>query len=191
LCHRFLSNPTFLLLLLTIDRDLAEKVRFQGCPCGGRLHTANYPRKPRGGPSCPEPGFSLRLSFCCDVDGCRCRSTPPSVRFLGRRVYLGVMVVLMTAMRQGPSPRGYAVLQERFGVDRRTLERWQAWWKEAFPESRFWKAARARFAGLPAPKEFPRVLVLVFKAESAERMGSLLRFLSPIAGSARFELQAF
>jgi hypothetical protein len=31
--------------------------------------------------------------------------TPPSVRFLGRKVSLGAVVILMSAMRQGPTPR--------------------------------------------------------------------------------------
>jgi len=31
--------------------------------------------------------------------------TPPSTRFLGRRIYLGIIVVLATAMQQGPAPR--------------------------------------------------------------------------------------
>ncbi len=191
MCHRFLSSPSFLLLLLAIDRELAEKARSAGCSCGGTLHSANYPRKPRGGPPCPDPTFSLRLSFCCDVDGCRCRSTPPSVRFLGRKVYLGVMVVLITAMRQGPTPKGYAELRDRFGIDRRTIARWQAWWKEFFPKTHFWKSGKARFARLPSPAEFPHTLVLLFEAESGERMAALLRFLSPLGGSRRFELQVF
>jgi hypothetical protein len=191
LCHRILFNPNFLLLLLDIDRDLAERARSEGCPCGGRLHAANYPRKPRGGTACPDPDFALRLSFCCDVDGCRCRSTPPSVRFLGQRIYLGVMVVLITAMRQGPSARGTAVLQKRFGVDRRTIARWQSWWTEIFPASRFWKVARARCAPLAKPTELPRTIVEAFRAESMERMAALLRFLSPLGGSRRFELQVF
>jgi hypothetical protein len=191
LCHRFLSSPNFLLLLLAIDRDLAEKVRNLGCPCGGRLHAANYPRKPRGGPSCADPTFSLRLSFCCDVDDCRCRSTPPSVRFLGRKIYLGVMVVLITAMRQGPTPKGSALLQKRFGVDRRTIARWQAWWRDVFPRTKFWTVARARCVVPAVPAEFPRTIVERFLAESGERMAALLRFLSPMSGSSRFQLQGF
>jgi len=113
------------------------------------------------------------------------------VRFLGRKVYLGVMVVLITAMRQGPTPRGYAVLRERFGADRRTIARWQRWWQETFAVSKFWQAARARFASLPEPTEYPGTLVLLFEAESAEHMAVLLRFLSPIGASSRLELQAF
>jgi len=189
LCHRFLSSPRFFLFLLAIDRDLAEKARSEGCSCGGTLHAANYPRKPRGGPPCPDPEFSLRLSFCCDVDGCRCRCTPPSVRFLGRKVYLGVVVLLITAMRQGPTPKGYAELRDRFGADRRTIARWQAWWKKTFPATRFWKVAKARFARLPSPAKFPQTLILLFRAESGERMAALLRFLSPLGGSRQFELQ--
>lgn len=189
MCHRFLSSPRFFLFLLAIDRDLAEKARSEGCSCGGTLHAANYPRKPRGGPPCPDPEFSLRLSFCCDVDGCRCRCTPPSVRFLGRKVYLGVVVLLITAMRQGPTPKGYAELRDRFGADRRTIARWQAWWKKTFPATRFWKVAKARFARLPSPAKFPQTLILLFRAESGERMAALLRFLSPLGGSRQFELQ--
>jgi hypothetical protein len=191
LCHQFLSDPRFHCLLLDIDRDVAEKLREKGCSCGGRLHAAHYPRKPRGGPVCPDPDFSRRLSFCCDADGCRSRATPPSVRFLGPKVYLGVLVVLITALRQGATPRGYAELKARFGADRRTIARWQEWWQETFKRSRFWRAARARFASLPEPTVFPRTLLLLFRARSAERMARLLKFLSPISASGRLQMQAF
>jgi hypothetical protein len=191
LCHPFLSDPRFLVVLLGIDRDLAEALRAKGCPCGGHLHKANYPRKPRGGPECSDPEVSLRFSFSCDTDGCRMRATPPSVRFLGRKVYLGVLVVLITAMRQGPTRRGYAELKAHFGADRRTIERWQRWWKEVFASSKFWQSARARIASLPEPLEFPRALVLVFQAESPERAVDLLEFLSPITASSRLKMQAF
>ena len=119
------------------------------------------------------------------------RATAPSVRFLGRKVYLGVLVVLITAMRQGPTRRGYAELKERFGVDRRTIVRWQMWWKEVFASSPFWRSARARIASLPKPREIPRALVLVFRAESREHMKDLLKFLSPITASSRLKMQAF
>lgn len=191
MCHRFLYSQRFLVVLLAIDRDLAETLRAKGCTCGGHLHKANYPRKPRGGPECSDPEFSLRFSFCCDTDGCRMRATAPSVRFLGRKVYLGVLVVLITAMRQGPTRRGYAELKERFGVDRRTIVRWQMWWKEVFASSPFWRSARARIASLPKPREIPRALVLVFRAESREHMKDLLKFLSPITASSRLKMQAF
>ena len=85
----------------------------------------------------PEPQC-LRLSFCCDRDGCRKRVTPPSVRFLGRMVYLGAVVIVISAMRQGPSPRRVRELSARFGADRRTIARWQVFWREHFPPISAW-----------------------------------------------------
>jgi hypothetical protein len=67
--------------------------------------------------------------------------TPPSVRFLGPKVYLGAIVILISAMRQGPTPRRVRELSTRFGVDRRTIARWQVFWRERFPNTPFWKIA--------------------------------------------------
>ena len=46
--HDLPRTARFWSFLFAIDQDLAETTRKQGCPCGGRLHCANYPRKPRG-----------------------------------------------------------------------------------------------------------------------------------------------
>ena len=142
--HDLPRDARFWSFLFTIDQDLAETTRKQGCPCGGRLHRANYPRKPRGDADQIPKQQRIRLSFCCDRDGCRKRVTPPSVRFLGRKVYLGAVVILISAMRQGPSPRRVRELSKRFGVDRRTIARWQVFWRDHFPQTPFWKVARAR-----------------------------------------------
>ena len=47
------------------------------------------------------PEHRERFSFCCAADGCRKRETPASLRFLGRKVFLGAMVVLISAMQSG------------------------------------------------------------------------------------------
>jgi len=70
------------------------------------------------------------------------------VRFLGRKVYLGAIVVLISAMRQGPTPRRVRELSERFGADETTIARWQTFWREHFPQTPFWKVARASFITL-------------------------------------------
>jgi hypothetical protein len=76
-------------LLLACDADLAEAARAGRCAlCGGALHSACYPRKPRGRPCRLGPEHDRRFSFCCAVDSCRSRATPPSLRFLGRKVHL-------------------------------------------------------------------------------------------------------
>jgi hypothetical protein len=86
----------FLSLLVELDERITEQVRQAGCArCGGRLDRADYGRKPRGGAAGPgAEAWAKRLSLCCSREGCRRRSTPPSVRFLGRKVYVEVAVLL-------------------------------------------------------------------------------------------------
>ena len=129
MCHALLQDPKFLTLLLRIDHEFAAQCRADGCPCGGDLHRADYPRKPRGCPRSMRGAYSSRLSFCCAV--CRKRSTSLSVRFLGRRVYLALAVVLVSGSRSASTPTGVRLGAE-LGVARQTLQRWQAWWIEQF-----------------------------------------------------------
>jgi len=180
--HDLPRDASFWFFLFSIDQDLAQDIQRRGCACGGRLHRADYPRKPRGGPDDLPAGYFRRLSFCCDREGCRKRVTPPSVRFLGRKVYLGVVVVLVSAMRQGPTPRAARELSKRFGADRRTIARWQVFWREHFPETAFWKVARARLVPVVKIVTLPRSLVESFlvTGDSRQSWGRLLRFLSPI-----------
>ena len=135
--HDLLRDASFWSFLFTVDEDLARSTSKEGCPCGGRLHRANYPRQPRGGPDDLPKEYCYRLSFCCDRDGCRKRVTPPSARFLGRKVYLGAVVILVAAMRQGPTPRRICELSRLFDADRRTIARWQVFWREHFPRRPF------------------------------------------------------
>jgi hypothetical protein len=169
-------------VLFAIDQDLAETTREQGCSCGGRLHSADYLRSPRGIPGKLPECLRIRLSFCCDRDGCRKRTTPPSVRFLGRKVYLGAIVILISAMRQGPSPRRVRELSARFGVDRQTIARWQVFWREHFPQTHFWKIARARLVPAVEIISLPFSLLNAFLTRHHRCRGwtLLLRFLAPI-----------
>ena len=136
IAHELHRSGSFWAFLLSIDKDLAECARQKGCSCGGRLHCANYPRAPRGGPDHLPEEYRCRFSFCCDRDGCRRRMTPPSVRFLGRKVYLGAMVILISAMRQGPTPRRVRELSTLFGADGATIARWQAFCATTFRRPR-------------------------------------------------------
>jgi hypothetical protein len=89
--------------------------------------------------------YETRLSFCCAADGCRCRHTPPSVRFLGRKVYLGTMVVLLTALQHGLTDKRRRALVEQLDIPPQTLARWRRWWREVFPASRCWQAEMGLF----------------------------------------------
>lgn len=166
-----------------IDVDLAATAREAGCWCGGVLHSANYTRKPRGGPVGPVglgAGYDLRWSFCCALDGCRSRTTPPSVRFLGRKVYLGAVVVVANILRHGVTRWRAERLRALLGVSERTLRRWHTFWKRTFAQSTFWKQAKAHLAQPVAASELPGGLLDCFAGNAATKLERLLYFLRPI-----------
>jgi len=180
--HELPRHASFWAFLFSVDQDLAEQARQKKCPCGGCLHRANYPRKPRGGGDDLPAEYGCRLSFCCQREGCRKRVTPSSVRFLGRKVYLGAVVVLVAAMRQGPSPRRVRELSRLFGADRHTIARWRTFWDEQFPQTPFWKAARGRLVPTVAIIALPLALLEAFHrtGDPCQDWRRLLEFLAPI-----------
>lgn len=175
-CQNQLADQQLHQLLEKVDLDLAEQAHQQGCLfCGGKLHRADYDRKPRGGPE-----WDYRYSFCCAQEGCRRRRTPESVRFMGRRVYAGLIVVLVSAMVHGLKPERVVRLRQALGIDRRTLERWHQWWRVTLVESSFWRAARARFMPPLCQRTLPWSLCLRFQVERRDRFLELLKFLAPL-----------
>lgn len=185
MCQELLGDTRLVRLLARMDEDLAAQAQAEGCACGGRLHRARYPRKPRGSPADVDALLAWRHSFCCAREGCRRRKTPISVRFLGRRVYLGVVVLLATACEGGLTRRRVAALRERFGVSERTLRRWRTWWRETFPRTRFWRTARAGFVPPVAVGALPTSLVERFAgADERERVIRMLAFLGPLSAGA-------
>jgi hypothetical protein len=175
-----LSDASFLDLLYAFDLDLAAKAQAERCPvCGGALHWASYWRKPRGvlAAACAE--FCRRFSFCCAVRDCRKRLTPPSLRFLGPKVYLAIAVILLTAMRQRATGD-----RQPPPADRRTLGRWRRWWRTTFAEGAFWRAAKAAFMPPADAADLPAVLLDRFIGGAKQKILALLKFLAPITGGA-------
>lgn len=184
MCHALISDIKFFQQLVQIDRDLAEQARLQGCPCGGVLHQAHFPRKPR---SCLREvldDFSSRFSFCCDR--CRRRVTPPSVRFLGRRVHLALAVVLLSD--RGPSP-ATTRLAHTLAVSTRTVQRWRQWWREQFPRTDLWQALCSRFMPPVDLSALPGALLARFTGMPEEAMLRLLRFLTPLTCTSQITLK--
>jgi hypothetical protein len=136
--EELLGDIGFYRLLLRFDEDLAAATRALGCwRCGKALHVADFRRKPRGVPPGLGERYRERFSFCCVDRQCRKRRTCPSLRFLSRKVYLAAVVVLVSALRCGSTPRRLRYLQELVGVSRRTILRWRLWWSEVFTETPF------------------------------------------------------
>ena len=180
-----LADAKFHEQLLVFDRDLAASARAARCwLCGGALHAASYDRKPRGCPAglCRE--YTKRFSFCCAVDGCRKRTTPASLRFLGRHVYLATVVTLISALMLGTTPARLARLSVIPGLDRRTLARWRSWWRSTFTDRPFAAFARAALVPPVDIAALPASLLERFAGDVTERLIALLRFLGPLSGGA-------
>jgi len=191
--HELPRGASFWLFLFSIDQDLAESARQRTCSCGGRLHRADYPRQPRGGPDDLPEEYQRRFSFCCEREGCRKRMTPASVRFLGRKVYLAATVILISAMRQGPTPRRVRELCKLSGADRRTISRWLLFWREHFARTPFWKVARGRLVPVIEIVALPLSLLEAFSRtdDACQDWGRLLKFLSPITITGGSAIETF
>lgn len=150
----------YLAALGEIDAERARRVQLEGCAqCGGALDRADYPRKPRGDLGEAADAYTRRLSLCCRVEGCRSRATPPSLRFLGRKVYFAALVVIASAIGRDTQLVGRGRVREVKGVPVRTVRRWLVWWQTVFALSAFWTEAKALFASPVAIERLPASLL--------------------------------
>ena len=163
------ESDKFIEALVRTDIEEAEKVRKQRCECGGRLHRANYPRKARGVPDKWADHFSQRYSFCCAERKCRKRRTPPSVRFMWRRVYIAMVVIACSAQ---------CATDKVEEVPVRTVGRWKRWFQEAFTQTDFWRGEKARFMPPVREEELPRSLVERFPGDALEKVCQTVTFLA-------------
>jgi len=178
--HELLSDEKFSAILFEVDEGLSGGERERGCSrCSGPLHRADYPRKARGLAEAVVGRFERRFSFCCGR--CRKRQTPPSVRFLGRRVYaavavlVGALIALAVALAEAA----------RFtGARARTVARWLGFFQRELQATRFWGAARGAFSPPPPALGMPATLVEHFAfAAPRDRLLGVLKFMTPITVS--------
>jgi hypothetical protein len=136
-----------------------------------------------GAPPPASPGarageiLNRRRSFCCRREGCRHRRTPPSLVFLGRRVYLAVTIVLsawrsaVTALPPASPPRW-------------TLRRWLAWFATELPVTTWFTTVRARMSAPMEPGErLPGALLarLLPHLDVAAAITATLRLMAPLS----------
>ncbi len=103
-----------------------------------------------------------------------------SVRFLGRRVYLSLVVVLLST-RRGGSTASKAKLSNMLAIPARTISRWRTWWADSFPVTGLWQAHCARFMPPVDTDQLPASLIARFSGAAAESMTRLLAFLIPLS----------
>ncbi|MDE2974888.1 MAG: helix-turn-helix domain-containing protein [Gemmatimonadota bacterium] len=177
--HSILSNARVWDFLKQVDAAEAERCRAAGCPrCGGALHSATYPRKPHGLAADLRDDVR-RFSLCCSV--CRRRVKPPSVRFFGRRFYVGALFLLVSALALAGGVR-LQTIARRWGIPVSTLKRWRRWWLEAFPVTREWQAKRGELALPPAVPPLRWLLRIVRGGSLRSRLVRSLVWLMPWTG---------
>jgi len=170
-----LQKSALFQLLHTVDVDLAEKARESGCPhCDdGVLHYARYERQPRGGPDDLPDEICIRQGLCCAT--CRRRVLPASVLFMGRRVYWGVVVLLVVALRQNREDSvSVRKLSQTLGVARSTIWEWMEWFRETFPTTAGWKSQRDR-RGADLDRDRPMAWLLARLRERLDDAATLVQ----------------
>jgi hypothetical protein len=166
-----------------VDAAIVASVAVGGCArCGGRLDRGDYARKPRGGLFAVAGEASVRrYSLCCSREGCRKRATPPSVRFLGRRVYLGAAVVVASvfAMRF----KAARAIRRAAGIPARTTRRWLSWWRGAFTATGVFVALSSRLVPAVSKDDLPLSVLQRISGCPIDRVRCLLERLSPLTTS--------
>jgi hypothetical protein len=187
LWHDFEFEAKFLAALVEIDAEYARKVQQGGCGhCEGPLDRADYPRKPRGDLGEAAEAYARRASFCCRRDGCRRRATPPSLRFLGRKVYVAVVVVVASAAGRQMGLAGRRDVRRVHEVPVRTVRRWLGWWQTVFALGAFWTEAKAFFATPLDVAQLPASLLARFAEAGTAALMKMLQFIAPVTtGSVR------
>jgi hypothetical protein len=172
---KIVAAASFWSQLVEIDLQFQRDVIARGCPrCGGPLHVADHPRKPRGVPDEFASDWSKRCNTCCGR--CRRRCLPPSVRFLGRKVYAAAIVILATM---------HALV---CGATRRTHGRWTAWWTQVVPTTAWWRQVRALLARPVDCALLPGMLLERYEPEpgvhSAEALVGMMVAMGPLTTNA-------
>jgi len=104
--------------------------------------------------------------------------------FWAGRVYFGAAIVL-SVMDKALTTERLAKLKQLLGVDRRTVRRWQRWWRESFPRTAVWSVERGRLMPPVDESALPGSLVERFAGGLHEQLISVLRFVLPLTtGSA-------
>lgn len=183
--HGIWPDVKFFLTLVEADKAIVEQVQAKGCPCGGRLHRADYMRKPRGLMIDVDPAHCRRFSLCCSREGCRARTCPPSVRFMNRKVYAAILIVLSCVahcqerITMEPS-RAATNIGQIFDVSRRVLVRWSTYFTTILPALLGFRAEGGRF--LPPLDEslLPLTLLERFSGGLHDQLMQTLWFIAHV-----------
>ena len=165
--------------LTAIDEAILARAGSEACRfCGGPLHRGDYMRKPRGGLlAAAAEEFARRFSLCCGREGCRRRATPPSVRFLGRRIYVGAIVIIASVVALAQAT---TIAKRTTGVPTRTTRRWQRWWRGPFVATPVFVEMTGRLVPAVERRTLPSSVLERLGGSTSARVRRLLGWLAPL-----------
>ena len=102
------------------------------------------------------------------------------MRFLGRRVYFGAVVVLISSFLAGGT-WSLQKLSEAYGPSRRTLIRWRRWWSRTFASSATFRELRGRLMPPPDTGALPHSLLAGVAGNAKEKLFAVLAALRPLS----------
>ncbi|MEJ7729173.1 MAG: hypothetical protein WKG00_36545 [Polyangiaceae bacterium] len=177
--------------LVAVDEAIRARVAAGGCEhCGGPLHRSDYDRKPRGGQMAAGAElFVRRFSLCCGREGCRRRAMPPSLRFLGRRVYVGAAVLFASMLTSALTSA--RACQRATGISARTTRRWARWWREGFVATAVFAQLAAQLIGLDRRRLPACLLEAVAAAPADAAVRTVLSWLAPLTTTSVVEGSRF
>lgn len=183
--HYLLNDAIFYNRLLEIDRLIASQVKEKGCPhCQGKLNQSHFLRAPRGIPENTATDYRIRFSYCCAQEGCRKRLTPPSMRFLSRKVYSSVIIFVIFYFNV-PSDEAridklHALLDNIGSVENlsvETIRRWRHYWTRILPDTHTWKCSTFHRS---LSKTLPVSLLHQFQGHLKQQLQKSLQWLLPL-----------
>jgi hypothetical protein len=91
------------------------------------------------------------------------------------------MVVLITAMEHGLTPKRRQQLIETLDLWPQTISRWRTWWREIFSLSRCWRTERGNFLPPIEASELPGALLGRLNGQALKlRLCRCLLLLAPV-----------
>jgi len=178
--HYLLIDTSFYNSLLALDKLIAEQVKQVNCQfCQANLNQSHYSRKPKGVPAGLDDNYSLRFSYCCAREGCRKRFTPPSMRFLSRKVYCSVVIIVIFLLSPQSDESRIDKFNQLLGTELsvETLRRWRRYWVKTVTQSHTFK--RAAFVQDLSPS-LPSSLLNLFQQDEKSSLKMGLKWLLPL-----------
>ena len=102
---------------------------------------------------------------------------------MDRKVYWGSAIVLVTAAVRGPERVTLCGLCDQFGVSRRTIKRWVAYFTLLLPKSVLWQRVRGRVSAQISDDALPHTLLAGCISAAGDPFSGLVNSLQLLCGA--------